>query len=61
MTLKLDFKIEEPTKDDDILGHAKIAAALKPTGIRQVSKCFWSLRADFFCLEVEPYVQSGNR
>jgi len=26
--------IEEPTKDDDILGHAKIATALKPTGIR---------------------------
>ena len=27
-------QIEEPTKDDDILGHAKIATALKPTGIR---------------------------
>ena len=27
-------QIEEPTKDDDVLGHAKIAKALKPTGIR---------------------------
>ena len=28
------FQIEEPTKDDDILGHAKIATALAPSGVR---------------------------
>lgn len=37
VTALKEFKplwIEEPTKDDDILGHAKIAAALAPAGIR---------------------------
>ena len=28
------FQIEEPTKDDDILGHAKIVTALAPSGVR---------------------------
>ena len=33
-TTEFQFQIEEPTKDDDILGHAKIASALAPSGVR---------------------------